>query len=176
MDLSETIAPDSQQLDAIDLVAPRTFTITQVSKGNPDQPVNISLAEFPRAWRPGKTVRRILVKIWGPDASTYVGRRVTLFNDESVTFGGVATGGVRISHMSHIDKPVTLTLPAARGKYQRYQIDPLPVDAPADPEPTAEQIAAATDENELRDWYRRFPALREQINARVAELRAGDDA
>ena len=54
MDISDTLAPNSDQLDAVDLIGgPRTFTITKVSKGNAEQPVNVHLAEFPRVWRPG---------------------------------------------------------------------------------------------------------------------------
>jgi succinate dehydrogenase / fumarate reductase, membrane anchor subunit len=49
MDISETIAPASDQLDAVDLLSgPRTFTIESVSKGNAEQPVQIHLAEFAR--------------------------------------------------------------------------------------------------------------------------------
>src|SRR5450631_2396471 len=102
MDISGTVQPDSDQLDAIDLQmsGPRTFTITKVSKGKADQPVEISLAEFPRVWRPGKSMRRVLVACWGPDASVYVGRRVTLFCDANVMFGKDRVGGSRISHLS----------------------------------------------------------------------------
>lgn len=89
MDISSTLAPDSQQLDAVDLLSgPRTFTIKGVKKGNVEQPVQIELVEFPRVWRPGKSMRRVLVAAWGPDASKYVGRRVTLYCDPDVKFGG----------------------------------------------------------------------------------------
>ena len=48
MDITETLAPKSDQLDAVDLLGgPRTFTITGVKAGNEEQPVQISLAEFP---------------------------------------------------------------------------------------------------------------------------------
>ena len=94
MDISDTLAPNSDQLDAVDLLSgPRTFTIEKVSKGDAEQPVNIHLAEFPRPWRPGKSMRRVLVAAWGPDASAYVGRRVTLYCDPEVRFGGAAVGG-----------------------------------------------------------------------------------
>ena len=96
MDLSETIAPTSDQLDAVDLLTgPRTFTIEQVSKGNAEQPVNIKLAEFPRPWRPGKSMRRVLVATWGPDGASYVGRRLTLWCDPTGRFGGAEVGGGR---------------------------------------------------------------------------------
>lgn len=39
------------------------------------------------------------------------------------------------------------------------------------PEPTAEQVAASEDVNELRDWHRRSgPERQAQIKARATEL------
>jgi hypothetical protein len=141
MDLSETIAPTSDQLDAVDLLGgPRTFTIEKVSAGNAEQPVNIKLAEFPRVWRPGKSMRRVLVACWGPDASTYVGRRVTLFCDTSVRFGGQEVGGTRISHLSHIEKSQKVALLVTRGKSAMYVVQPL-VEAPAAGDKAAEPRA-----------------------------------
>ncbi|NKZ93745.1 hypothetical protein GS966_28905 [Rhodococcus hoagii] len=89
--------------------------IESVTKGSAEQPVNIHLVEFPgRPFRPSKTVRRILVSAWGPDASTYVGRRMSLYRDASVRFGGQEVGGIRVSHLSHIDKRLTLALTVTR--------------------------------------------------------------
>jgi hypothetical protein len=126
MDLSSTIAAKSDQIDAIDLIAgPQTFTITGISKGSVEQPVNIQLAEFPRVWRPGLSMRRVLVYCWGPDGAAYVGRRVTLYCDPTIKFGPDVTGGTRISHLSHIDKPITIALPVTRGKVKPFRVQPL---------------------------------------------------
>ena len=71
MDITETLAPTSDQLDAVDLLGgPRTFTIAGVKAGNEEQPVQVTLAEFPRVWRPGKSMRRVLAAAWGTDAKT----------------------------------------------------------------------------------------------------------
>jgi hypothetical protein len=176
MDISDTIAPNSDQLDAIELVSgPRTFTIERVSKGNAEQPVNIHLAGFPRPWRPGKSMRRVLVSAWGADASQYVGRRVTLFCDQSVMFGKEKVGGTRISHLSHIDGPKSVPLLVSRGKSAMYKVEPLP-DAPTPlPEPTAEQVAACTDLDQLRAWYTatKDEGLQGLISERATELRSG---
>ena len=103
MDISDTLAPNSDQLDAIELVSgPRTFTIEKVTKGNDEQPVQVHLVGFPRPWRPGKSMRRVLAAGWGADATVWPGRRVTLYCDTGVKFGGAAVGGTRISHMSHL--------------------------------------------------------------------------
>ena len=132
MDISSTIEADSTQVNADDLTgSPRTVTITGVSKGTADQPVNIELAEFPgRSYRPCKSMRRVLVLAWGKDASVYVGRRMTLFNDQSVKWGGQEVGGVRIKALSHIGQRITLALTVTRGKRAPYVVEPLP-DAPA---------------------------------------------
>jgi len=126
MDISDTLAPASDQLDAVDLLGgPRTFTISDVKRGKTEQPVEIHLAEFPRVWRPGKSMRRVLAACWGTDASVYVGRSVTLYCDESVTFGPDVVGGTRISHLSHIDKPRRIPLMVKRGKSATFTVQPL---------------------------------------------------
>jgi hypothetical protein len=69
MDISDTIAPKSDQLNAEDLLSgERTFTITEVRVIDaPEQPVSVYLAEFPsdRPWKPSKTSRRVLMMGWG---------------------------------------------------------------------------------------------------------------
>ncbi len=179
MDLSDTIAPTSDQLDAVDLLGgARTFTIEKVSAGNVEQPVNIKLVEFPRVWRPGKSMRRVLVACWGPDASTYVGRRVTLFCDTTVRFGGQEVGGTRISHLSHIDGPKKVALLVTRGKSAMYVVQPLvETSPPSQVDWDAELAAAAGDVAALKELYKRAGqmepnnrALRERI------AKAGKDA
>lgn len=144
MDISHTLEPASDQLDAVELIGgPRTFTIASVSKGTPEQPVEIHLDGFPRPWRPGKSMRRVLAAAWGTDASVYAGRRVTLYCDPAVRFGTDVVGGTRISHLSHIPKRLSVPLLVSRGKSATFTVDPLPDQAPeAHPEPmaTTEQL------------------------------------
>lgn len=146
MDISHTLAPTSDQLDAVDLLAgPQTFTIERASKGDAEQPVNIHLAEFPRPWRPGKSMRRVLVACWGADTTAYTGRRVTLFCDTSVRFGGQEVGGVRVSHLSHLDKPRKVPLLVSRGKSAVYVVQPL-----------AETVPPATSDAEVKRMFAAF--------------------
>ena len=170
MDISDTLAPNSDQLDAVDLLGgARTFTIERVSKGNAEQPVQIHLAEFPRVWRPGKSMRRVLVACWGPDASQYVGRRVTLYCDNDVQFGGKAVGGTRISHLSHLPKRKSIPLLVTRGKSAMFTVDPLPDDAPTSPpveDETSKRIAELKAEWKAADADRRH-----EIEAEVDALR-----
>ena len=177
MDVTETLAPSGDQLDAIELIGtPRTFQITGVTKGSAEQPVDISLADFPRAWRPGKSMRRVLAACWGTDASVWVGRFVTLYCDETVRFGSEVVGGTRVSHLSDIDGPRKIPLIIKRGKSAVFTVQPLTEPAPnpapkPTTEPTREQIAACTDLDELRTmWANAGPELRDQIEARKAEL------
>lgn len=173
-DISDTLAPNSDQLDAVDLLSgPRTFTVAKVSKGNAEQPVQVHLAEFPRPWRPGVTMRRVLAYCWGPDASQWVGRRVTLYCDPNVKFGGEVVGGTRISHLSHIDKPKSIPLLVSRGKTQVFRVAPL-TEADKPTSPTAEDVSQITDTDQLRAlWKDATPDVRKAIEARVAELQAG---
>lgn len=145
MDLTESIAPKSDQLNAEDLLSgPRTVQVESVTKGSSEQPVNFHLVEFPgRPFRPSKTVRRIIVHIWGKESSAYLGRRMTLYRDPEIMFGGQKVGGIRISHMSHIGKPETVMLTVTRGKRAPYTVDPLPDVAPVITAEQADEIAAA---------------------------------
>lgn len=173
MDLTASIVPKSDQINAEDLLAgPQTFTIEKVSAGSSEQPVNVYLTELPgRPYRPSKSMRRVMVAAWGADASTYGGRRLTLYREPTIRFGGMEVGGICISHLSHIDKTLTIPLTVTRGKRAPFTVKPLAEVAPARPEPTAEQVAASTDVNELRDmWQHASPERQAQIQARVAEL------
>ena len=162
MDISDTLAPNSDQLDACDLIGhPRTFTITEVSKGNAEQPVQIKLAEFPRVWRPGKSMRRVLAACWGTDASAWVGRRVTLYCDETVRFGNDVVGGTRIAALSHIDKPKSVPLLISRGKSATFKVQPLPN------EPTTEERIASLG----AEWKTADPERRAAIEAEVKALK-----
>lgn len=127
-DISSTIVPKSDQLNADDLMTgPRTVTVERVASGSDEQPVNVHLVEFPgRPFRPSKTVRRIMVAAWGKEAANYAGRRMTLYRDPTVKFGGSDVGGIRVSHLSHIDKRIVLSLTVTRGKRAAYIVEPLP--------------------------------------------------
>jgi hypothetical protein len=82
-----------------------------------------------------------MVAAWGPDASTYAGKRMTLYRDAAVRFGGQDVGGIRVSHMSDLKKPLTIALTVSKGKRAPYVVQPL-ADAPAPAEPpvTAAQL------------------------------------
>lgn len=173
MNIEDTLAPDSQQLDAVDLLGgPRTFRVESVSKGPADQPVQVHLEGFPRPWRPGKSMRRVLAHCWGTDASVWAGRWVELYCDPDVQFGGKSVGGTRIKRLSNIDKAKKIPLLVTRGKSATYVVDPLPepTDAPARPTLTDAMIACCDDQAQLRQWWNEHPEHHDAIAARKAEL------
>ena len=179
MDITDALAPTSDQLDAIELVNPRTFTIDTGSRlGNRDGKTvaEIRLVDFPRVWRPSKGMLDVLARCWGTDGKAWAGRSVTLYNDPEVTFGKDKVGGIRISHLSHIDGPVTVAI-RGRGQGARkiaWPVKPLTVAAPPPPAAmTLEDVAATTDTDTLRTaWQGSPPDVRAAIEARVAEIAA----
>ena len=145
MDLTPTLAPKSNQLNSDDLIAgPRTITITNVVAGNPEQPVAVHYdGGQGKPWYPSKGMRRVLVAAWGPDASQYIGRGVTLFRNPEVTYGGIQVGGIQISHLSGLDGPLSIALTMNRQKRTPYKVQPLTTPAPAAaaPAPAAKALA-----------------------------------
>ncbi|MCW2901848.1 MAG: RoPhREQ2 gp58 [Streptosporangiaceae bacterium] len=181
LDLTETIAPRSDQMNSDDLMSgPRTFTITEVRKtGSEDQPVAIYLAEFPadRPFKPSKSMRRVMVAAWTKDASTYVGKRLTLYRDETVRFGGQDVGGIRIQAMSHLDKPLKLALTVSKGKRAPYVVQPLADVAPKPPaEPgitdaQSKQLFAALNDNKLSDRDAALAYISQEVGREIGNTK-----
>lgn len=127
MDITKTTEPKSDQINYDD-VATRTVTVTvtEVKAGSKEQPVDVHLVEFPgRPFRPSKSMRRVLIAAWGPEASNYVGRRMILYGDPTVKFGGIEVGGIRISHLSDIPEALSVGLTVTRGKRAPFIVQPL---------------------------------------------------
>jgi hypothetical protein len=127
VDITNTTEPKSDQQNYDDYIAgPKTVTITEVKKGSAEQPVELHLAEFPgRPYKPGKSMRRVLVTCWGPEASEYVGRKLTLYGDPTIKFGGQDVGGIRIAALSHITEQKSISLTVTRGKRAPFVVQPL---------------------------------------------------
>lgn len=150
LDMRDTIIPKSDQLNADDLIGGQmTVTITKVSRANTaEQPIAVSFEDDGgKPYMPCKSMRRVMVTVWGPNAEAYKGRSMTLYRDPEVTWGGMAVGGIRISHMSNMDGPVVLALTATKKARKPYKVLPLVVEAPKPPEPDKATLAtrALTD-------------------------------
>ena len=126
-DLRATIVPKSDQLNAEQLLAgPMTVTVTDVSIGSDDQPLIIHHdKDKQRPFKPCKTMRKLLIFAWGEDGRKWPGQSMTLFNDPNVRFGGAEVGGIRISHMTGIERTVQISLTATKGKKALHTVQPL---------------------------------------------------
>jgi hypothetical protein len=127
-----SIVAKSDQLNADDLIAgPVTVTVTGVRKGDREQPIYVDLKEYPgKSFRPCKTVRRILIASFSDDPKNWIGQRLTIYRDPDVKYGGLAVGGIRISHLSGISEPRVFVLTQTRGK--KTEVTILPVKSSGD--------------------------------------------
>ena len=150
VDMAQFVEAKSDQLSADDLIgAPRTITVRKVTGNDGDQPVSIHYeGDRGRPFKPCKTMRRVLLGVWGRNAADYVGRSMTLYRDDAVTFGGLNVGGIRISHMSHIDKKVVVVVMKTKGKKAGIEINPLVAEV--------RQMPAANAQ--MADWTDKFIA------------------
>lgn len=150
-DMNQAIIPKSDQINADDFLGgPVSYTIERVAiTPGTEQPVSITLRGERRVWRPCKSMSRVLVAAWGSDAKVYVGRSVTLYRDASVKWGGLEVGGIRVSHMSHIERDMLLQLTATKGKRSPHIVRPM-----REPEPQPSRDARITEEevNSIREW------------------------
>ncbi len=196
IDMTTTIVPKSDQLNSDDLLSgPRTITITGVrATGEGEQPIAVAFeGDAGKPYKPCKSMRRVMVAVWGPDASQYIGRGMTLYRDPAVTWGGMEVGGIRISNMSDMDAPVVLALTATKKARKPYRVLPLVAAATPDRATTiANDLRAQADAIEdattlaallanetatkQRDWLReKRPELSLDVEAAVmaAEKRVG---
>lgn len=148
MDITRTVEPRSDQLNYDDVAAETMLiTVVEVKKGSPDQPVELHNQEHPgRPYKPGMSMRRVLIAAWGKDAAAYVGRRIELYGDPTIRFGKEAVGGIRIRALSHITSAIELPLTVSRGKRERYVVQPLVEKT----EPLAAILQAADTVDNLR--------------------------
>lgn len=157
-DMRQVIIPKSDQLNADDLLAgPITIKITAVTvRGGQEQPVAISYeGDEGKPYKSCKSMNRVLVRAWGPDSSKYVGRSLTLYCDPKVKWGGMEVGGIRISHMSHIDAPITMALTVTRANKKPYTVQPLEVEEEVNWQPAIDAVETA---DELAELWKSMPA------------------
>ena len=133
MDIKKTIEPKSDQLNADDLISgSKNIKITDVKMLDSEvQPVSINFkGDNGKPYKPSKGMRRVLVQLYGAEASNFIGKSLTLFRDENVKFGGAEVGGIRISHASDIEKPTRVLETVSKGKRRPITIEPLVIKKP----------------------------------------------
>jgi hypothetical protein len=159
-DLRDTIIPKSDQLNADQLMGgPMTITVTDVRRGSGDeQPIIIHYqGENGRPYRPCKSMRRVLMFAWGNDGTQWIGRSMTLYNKLDVKFGGQEVGGIRISHLSHIEKDIGIALTATRGKKDPVRIKRLQEDPAIESARAALRAAAGKGVDSLKAAWGALP-------------------
>lgn len=145
VDISQFTQPKIDQLTADHLIDKTiTIKITAIQgREDAEQPVSMNYEnDGGLPYRPCKSMLRVLERCWGRDGNKYVGRSLTLYRDPKVKFGGLEVGGIRISHMSHINGPQTMALTASKANKKPYQVKPLETPK-EDPLKTAGDEAAA---------------------------------
>lgn len=178
--LRDTILAKSDQLNADDIIGTGiTITVTAVKRGDSaEQPVVIHYqGDNGRPYKPCKTMRRVLIAGWGENGAAWIGRSMTMYNEPSVKFGGVAVGGIRISHMTDIGNGLRLTPNASKGKKQEVIIQPLKAQAPSRPAISDDQwpqVLAAVESGKrtaqyIRDKYELTDAQDNELHAITAQ-------
>lgn len=163
-DLRPTIVPKSDQLNSEQLLTgPLTIRVSGVTvTNNAEQPVTIHYdGDDGRPYKPCKTMRKVLILAWGHDGSAWAGKSMTLYHDPAVKFGGQSVGGIRISHVSHIDRDIAVALTATKGKKTLHTIKAL-------------KVAASN----AKDTAKRYAGMiaNDQAGVVARELAAMDDA
>ena len=144
--IRNSILAKSDQLNADDLIAgPITVTVQSVRSGDKEQPVKIIIDGGRQPYKPCKGMRRILVQAWTDQGANWVGKRMTLYRNPDVQWGGVKVGGIQISHLSDLPEPVmTYTLTVSRSYKIPYVVKRLDEPGAAAQE-TADDISRALE-------------------------------
>lgn len=140
MDVSDTIIAKSDQLNADDIIEPITIKVEAVTKAtvNGEKTFTVKYeGDQGRPFKPCKTVRRILIRAWGKDASQWAGRSMQLFTDPTVRWAGKPVGGIRIKALSHISGKMEIVLAEAKGMKKPHIIMPLATNTPTQGAPAA---------------------------------------
>ena len=109
---------------------------------------------------------------------------MTVYNDPSVKWGGQPVGGIRVSHLSHIDSDITIPLTVTRGQKKQFTVKKLIVQeqqnqqqGSPDVGAVVEAISKATDAalggtDAFRKWFNGDEAkrIRHLFKDDVAEM------
>ena len=157
INLRDTITPKSEQLNYDDVIGITPIvTVTKVTAEIGDQPVSIHLKEYQgRPFKPCKSMRRVLIFAWGDKGSDWIGRKMQIYGDSDVKFGGVKVGGIRISHLTNISGQLNMSLTTTRAKRAPFVVSELKLAAPA--------AAPAPNQYPQADFDAKFPAWESAI-------------
>lgn len=123
-ELMAALAPKTDQLNADDLYGVESIVVT--IKGPvtvKDGKLNIPLHEM-KPYRPSKGMGRILMNLYG-DRDNWIGKKLRLYRNPDVKFGGKAVGGIEIKQASNIDGEKNFIVTVARGKKKQHKVSTL---------------------------------------------------
>lgn len=95
-----------------------TLTISRITicrieddkkKKDVDKPV-MWFKEIDRGWMYCKTTGHACAAMFGEDDEQWIGKRLTLYADPNVSFGGDQVGGIRIAGSPDIEKPIQVRI------------------------------------------------------------------
>lgn len=126
-DISDTLAAKSDQMNAVELIGGDiTVTVDNAVKvPGKEQPVWIYFVGDYQPYKPCVGMRRLLAHFWGTRLSTWIGKKMTLYFEPTVIYGGKKTGGIRIKALSHIAKSDVVPVKETRTNIVEYKIDLL---------------------------------------------------
>lgn len=127
--LADTIIAKSDRLNGEDLIlSNKIITISKVrkyaEKGENKFDVHYH-GEDGRPWKPCKTMRKIMVALWGDNPEPYIGRQIELYYDPSVVYAGEEVGGVRIKAMSDLAGTSKVSVTVRKGQKKVFTIEKL---------------------------------------------------
>ena len=132
VDMSKTIRANSDQLNAVDLMGGGEVVTVKsvVIKLGEKQSKWIELEEDFKTFKPCLTMRRVIMDIWGGETNDHIGRKLVLYCEPTVLWGGQQEGGIRISHASHITEIKRTRVRESKYKTTVWETHPLVIEKP----------------------------------------------
>lgn len=173
-DLQRATQAKSDQLNSCDLLGGSIVAkILDVKPGSSEQPVIIIIDSWPQPWKPSKTSLRVLSACWGNDPSVWIGRYAVLFCDDSVTFGKEAIGGVRTSHLSHINGRKVVSVNSTRGKKAAQVVEPYYPQEEQQPELEPSYYPDEKFDTNLAAWIELIDSGKKTVAQIIANVERG---
>lgn len=179
IDMTKAIVIKTDQLNADDLISgPRTIKVRDIKlKDSGEQRAHIFFdGDNGKPYKPNTSMLKILCAIWGKNGTQWIGRSMTLFNDKTVKWAGQAVGGIRISHMSHIEAKQTHVIAVSRGVKKPYTVLPLqsePQQSQSGEHALSDAKAAARlGKDAFTNWWQTNKHLRDSVRPHLSELEA----
>lgn len=157
LDISQAIEAKSDQMNADDLIGkPLTIRVSKVTLNQTDQPVNIYYegGDPKKPYKPCKSMLRLISAFWGIDANGWIGKSMTLYRDPDTTWAGQPCGGIRISHLSGLDKAETVSLQQSKNKRKLYTVEPLVEQKPTPKAPSMAVVIKSFNDAETPEVLR----------------------